>query len=107
MADVMNRGRRVRAWFWREEGARRREPLDILWREVIVFKTDTTKMRRMIAITFFQQLTIAVLCIRWTFISVSAMLPAGLPGMTRQTRLHEKILARLAGIPALRYRNLG
>ena len=38
----------------RETGAslilarRRRERLDILWRGVVVFKTDTTKMRRMI-----------------------------------------------------------
>ena len=34
----------------------RHEPLDILQREVVVFKTDTTRMRRMIAIAFFQQL---------------------------------------------------
>ena len=34
----------------------RREPPDLLWREVVVFKTDTTRMRRMIVIAFFQQL---------------------------------------------------
>ena len=37
---------------------RRREPLDLLWREVVVFKTDTTRMRRMIVIAFFQQLAV-------------------------------------------------
>ena len=48
----------------RETGAsfilvrRRREPLDLLWREVVVFKMDTTRMRRMIVIAFFQQLAV-------------------------------------------------
>ena len=37
---------------------RRREPLDILWREVVVFKTDTTRMQRMIVIAFLQQLAV-------------------------------------------------
>ena len=37
---------------------RRREPLDILWREVVVFKTDTTRMQRMIVIALFQQLAV-------------------------------------------------
>ena len=37
---------------------RRHEPLDILWREVVVFKTDTIRMRRMIVIAFFQQLAV-------------------------------------------------
>ena len=37
---------------------RRGEPFDILWREVVVFKTDTTRMRRMIVIAFFQQLAV-------------------------------------------------
>ena len=37
---------------------RRGEPLDILWREVVLFKTDTTRMRRMIVIAFFQQLAV-------------------------------------------------
>ena len=36
----------------------RREPPDLLWREVVVFKTDTTRMRRMIVIAFFQQLAV-------------------------------------------------
>ena len=38
---------------------RRREPLDILWREVVVFKTDTTRMRRMPGCNgLFQRLTV-------------------------------------------------
>jgi len=37
---------------------RRRELLDVLWPEVVVFKTDTSRMQRMIVIAFFQQLAV-------------------------------------------------
>ena len=49
MADAMKRGRPEQAWFWREEGTIR---LDILWWEEVVFKTETSRMRRMIVIAF-------------------------------------------------------
>ena len=49
---------------------RRHEPLDILKREVVVFKTDTTRMRRVIVIAFFQQLAVlssAFMCMDLNF----------------------------------------
>ena len=49
---------------------RRHELLDILLREVVVFKTDTTRMRRMIVIAFFQQLAVlssAFMCMDFNF----------------------------------------
>ena len=47
--DAMKRERSERAWFWCEEGT---TPLAILEWEVAVFKTNTTRMRRMIVIPF-------------------------------------------------------
>ena len=47
----------------------RHEPLDILYR-VVVFKTDTTRMQRMIVIAFFQQLAAlspAFMCMGFNF----------------------------------------
>ena len=49
---------------------RRHEPLDVLWREVVVFKTDTTRTRRMIVIAFFQELDVlssAFMCMDFNF----------------------------------------
>ena len=61
MADAMKRGRpdamkRGRPCLILVR--RRHELLDILWQEVVVFKTDTTRMRRMIVIAFFKQLAV-------------------------------------------------
>ena len=72
MADVMKRGRPC--YETRETlldfGAKRHELLDILWREVVVFKTDTARTRRMIVIAFFQELDVlssAFMCMDFNF----------------------------------------
>ena len=73
MADAMKRGRpdamkRGRPCLILVR--RRHEPLDILKREVVVFKMDTTRMRGMIVIAFFQQLTVlssAFMCMDFNF----------------------------------------
>ena len=39
-------------------GAKKARAADILWREVVVYKMDTTRMRRMIVIAFFQQFAV-------------------------------------------------
>ena len=73
MADAMKRGR--------PDAMKRGRPclilvrrghelLDILWREVVVFKTDTTRTRRMIVIAFFQELDVlssAFMCMDFNF----------------------------------------
>ena len=56
MADAVNPRRPERTQLVLAQ--RRREPLDILWREVVVFKTDITRMRRMIVIAFYQEFAV-------------------------------------------------
>ena len=73
MADAMKRGRpdamkRGRPCLILVR--RRHELLHILWREVVVFKTDTTRTQRMIVIAFFQELDVlssAFMCMDFNF----------------------------------------
>ena len=60
MAGVMNRGRPVRAWFWREEGASVSRAAWYILARSCSFQngSDTTRMRRMIIIALFQQLAV-------------------------------------------------